>query len=86
MNVEYMAYPWLKDLDKFQEANANVLDALVRRLNALESKIQYLEAQIPNQKPQQHYTYSTSTGAGVIPSQGMAGGTAQFGSAGGIKK
>ena len=64
MNLEYLVHPWMKD---FQ--------FLLEKIKELEAKVQYLEMQVPNQKPQYQGYASSGTSAGGIVNPGVAGGT-----------
>lgn len=73
MNAEHLAYPWRKDLEKMEKFYVNIVDSLVDRISALETRIQYLERYDLNQKPQQSYNTYTSNSAGGQINPGQAG-------------
>jgi hypothetical protein len=69
MNLEYLAYPWREDDEKVLQAMLDSVKNLMHKIDILELKIERLEAQVPNEKPQ----YQTWTSGSTSGTTGTAG-------------
>jgi hypothetical protein len=69
MELKNLAYPWMKDFD-----------ILVKKIEYLEHRVQYLEQYAPNQKPQYQGVSTNTTGGVYISPMG----TGAAGGAGGL--